>query len=234
MGAGIVQFRLPAQLGRAHGGRQAGIPLRRSVWAASHALDRRQCRRRHVRLNPWSSGPSPPPGDRWWTGAVAREVKVAPGGRDHDALVAAAMRSPNTREALVILIEARGPRVTFEGVVARDGAPEGGFLLSRFIIAYCVADAIRARILSPVRAGSRPRLWGRLPSPVESGQDAFRRDRQLVDADSDGIGHGAGDGRSGRGDGRLSDPPRVERPLAFSALQDDGLDVRHVGRGGIR
>jgi len=61
--------------------------------------------------------------------------------------VAAASRSTDSREALKGLIDVVGSEVTFEGFVNRKkGLAPGEFLLTRFIISCCLADAVSAEV----------------------------------------------------------------------------------------
>jgi uncharacterized repeat protein (TIGR03943 family) len=60
------------------------------------------------------------------------------------AAVAAGVWSDEARRALV---DRAGSRVTFEGIVTRrEGAPADEFVLTRFIVSCCVADALSVQV----------------------------------------------------------------------------------------
>jgi uncharacterized repeat protein (TIGR03943 family) len=69
---------------------------------------------------------------------------IEPGDRVTLASVAAAMWSDDARRALV---DRAGTTVTFEGIVTRrEGAPADEFMLTRFIVSCCVADALSVQV----------------------------------------------------------------------------------------
>jgi uncharacterized repeat protein (TIGR03943 family) len=105
--------------------------------------------------------------------AVVREARLGPKVEIDLPLVVSAMRSPVTRDILAKLIERRGPRVTFEGFVTLDGAPQGGFVLSRFIIACCIADAVTAQIpvVGASAVGMTQDQWVRVAGDLEISGD---------------------------------------------------------------
>jgi putative membrane protein len=69
---------------------------------------------------------------------------VAVGDRVTLASVAAATWSDEARRALA---DRAGSRVTFEGIVTRrEGQPADEFVLTRFIVSCCVADALSVQV----------------------------------------------------------------------------------------
>ncbi|HEX2025733.1 MAG TPA: TIGR03943 family protein [Actinomycetota bacterium] len=77
-------------------------------------------------------------------GVVAGPSAVAVGDRVTLASVAAATWSEEARRALA---DRAGSRVTFEGIVTRrEGQPAGEFVLTRFIVSCCVADALSVQV----------------------------------------------------------------------------------------
>jgi uncharacterized repeat protein (TIGR03943 family) len=83
--------------------------------------------------------------------------------------VAAASRSADSREALKALIDAVGPTVTFEGFVNRKkGLAPGEFLLTRFIISCCLADAVSAEVrVAGAQETFKQDQWVRVSGDIE-------------------------------------------------------------------
>jgi uncharacterized repeat protein (TIGR03943 family) len=78
------------------------------------------------------------------SGAVTTAPDLEAGGEVTLASVAAAGWSQDARRSLVARA---GSRVTFEGIVARrDGQPSDEFMLTRFIVSCCVADALSVQV----------------------------------------------------------------------------------------
>ena len=78
------------------------------------------------------------------SGVVAGSSELGTGGPVTLASVAAAGWSDEARRALV---ERAGSRVSFDGIVARrDGQAADEFLLTRFIVSCCVADALSVQV----------------------------------------------------------------------------------------
>jgi putative membrane protein len=78
------------------------------------------------------------------SGAVTTAPDLEAGGEVTLASVAAAGWSQDARRSLVARA---GSRVTFEGIVARrDGQPPDEFMLTRFIVSCCVADALSVQV----------------------------------------------------------------------------------------
>jgi uncharacterized repeat protein (TIGR03943 family) len=76
-------------------------------------------------------------------GVVAPTAEVSSGPVTL-ASVAAAMWSDEARESLA---DRAGTRVSFEGIVTRrEGMPADEFILARFIISCCVADALSVQV----------------------------------------------------------------------------------------
>jgi putative membrane protein len=93
-------------------------------------------------------------------------VSTAPnldaGGPVTLATVAAAGWSEQARKSLV---ERAGTGVTFEGIVARrEGQSVDEFMLTRFIISCCVADAlgVQVRVVGAPPGGFRTDEWVRV------------------------------------------------------------------------
>jgi putative membrane protein len=83
-------------------------------------------------------------------------------GRISLTQVAAALRSPGGMQALV---ERAGSRVSFVGFVDRDeGMPADEFVLTRFLISCCVADAltVQVRVVGAPPGELRPDEWVRV------------------------------------------------------------------------
>ena len=77
-------------------------------------------------------------------GAISTAPDLAAGGEVTLASVAAANWSDDARRSLV---SRAGSRVTFEGIVAkRDGQPADEFMLTRFIVSCCAADALSVQV----------------------------------------------------------------------------------------
>jgi uncharacterized repeat protein (TIGR03943 family) len=77
-------------------------------------------------------------------GVVGGVPNVAVGDRVTLAAVAAGVWSDEARRALA---DRAGSRVTFEGIVTRrDGQPANEFVLTRFIVSCCVADALSVQV----------------------------------------------------------------------------------------
>jgi uncharacterized repeat protein (TIGR03943 family) len=92
---------------------------------------------------------------------VVTAPAIEPGDQVTLAAVAAAMWSDEARRALA---DRAGTSVTFEGIVTRrEGAPADEFMLTRFIVSCCVADALSVQ----VRVVGAP--------PGEFGQDQWVR-----------------------------------------------------------
>jgi uncharacterized repeat protein (TIGR03943 family) len=78
------------------------------------------------------------------TGFVTGGPTLAAGDRVTLASIAAAGWSEDARRALV---DRAGSRVSFEGIVdRREGQPAEEFMLTRFIVSCCVADAISVQV----------------------------------------------------------------------------------------
>ena len=78
------------------------------------------------------------------TGAVASAPNLEAGEEVTFASVAAAGWSEEARRALV---SRAGTSVTFDGIVTRrDGQPADEFMLTRFIVSCCVADALSVQV----------------------------------------------------------------------------------------
>jgi uncharacterized repeat protein (TIGR03943 family) len=78
------------------------------------------------------------------SGLVTSAPNLESGGAVTLASVAAANWSGDARRSLV---RRAGSRVTFEGIVARrDGQPAEEFMLTRFIVSCCVADALSVQV----------------------------------------------------------------------------------------
>lgn len=78
------------------------------------------------------------------TGFVTTAPSIESGGEVTLASVAAAGWSEDARRSLV---QRAGSRVTFDGIVARrDGQAADEFMLTRFIISCCVADALSVQV----------------------------------------------------------------------------------------
>ncbi|MGH2674353.1 MAG: TIGR03943 family putative permease subunit [Actinomycetota bacterium] len=74
----------------------------------------------------------------------AGAAAIEPGDRVTLAAVAAGVWSDQARRALV---ERAGSRVTFDGIVTlREGSPADEFVLTRFIVSCCVADALSVQV----------------------------------------------------------------------------------------
>jgi uncharacterized repeat protein (TIGR03943 family) len=77
-------------------------------------------------------------------GAIGGPTDVAVGDQVTLASVAAATWSDQARRALA---DRAGSRVTFEGIVTRrEGQPADEFVLTRFIVSCCVADALSVQV----------------------------------------------------------------------------------------
>jgi len=83
--------------------------------------------------------------------------------------VAAASRSAESREALQGLVDAVGSAVTFEGFVNRKkGLAPGEFLLTRFIISCCLADAVSAEVrVTGAQETFKKDQWVRVSGDIE-------------------------------------------------------------------
>jgi uncharacterized repeat protein (TIGR03943 family) len=95
-------------------------------------------------------------------GAVAGPSDVALGDRVTLASVAAATWSDEARRALA---DRAGSQVTFEGIVIRrEGQPADEFVLTRFIVSCCVADAlsVQVRVVGAPPGRFRPDQWVRV------------------------------------------------------------------------
>ena len=78
------------------------------------------------------------------SGLVSTAPDLASGGEVTLASVAAANWSEDARRSLV---RRAGSRVTFEGIVARrEGQAADEFMLTRFIVSCCVADALSVQV----------------------------------------------------------------------------------------
>ncbi|MGH2692795.1 MAG: TIGR03943 family putative permease subunit, partial [Actinomycetota bacterium] len=78
------------------------------------------------------------------SGLVATAPDLASGGQVTLASVAAAGWSEDARRSLV---RRAGSKVSFEGIVARrDGQAANEFMLTRFIVSCCVADALSVQV----------------------------------------------------------------------------------------
>ena len=78
------------------------------------------------------------------TGIVTSAPTLEAGGEVTLAAVAAAGWSDEAQRSLV---QRAGSRVTFEGIVAlRDGQAANEFMLTRYIVSCCVADAISVQV----------------------------------------------------------------------------------------
>jgi uncharacterized repeat protein (TIGR03943 family) len=78
------------------------------------------------------------------SGFVTGAPNVAVGERITLAAVAAGVWSDDAREALA---DRAGSSVTFEGIVThREGQPADEFVLTRFIVSCCVADALSVQV----------------------------------------------------------------------------------------
>ena len=78
------------------------------------------------------------------SGLVASAPELEAGGTVTLAAVAAAGWSDEARRSLV---SRAGSRVTFEGIVTkRDGQAADEFMLTRFIVSCCVADALSVQV----------------------------------------------------------------------------------------
>ncbi|HEV3474896.1 MAG TPA: TIGR03943 family protein [Actinomycetota bacterium] len=78
------------------------------------------------------------------TGLVTTAPNLETGGPVTLASVAAAGWSQDARRSL---IRRAGTSVTFDGIVARrDGQPADEFMLTRFIVSCCVADALGVQV----------------------------------------------------------------------------------------
>jgi uncharacterized repeat protein (TIGR03943 family) len=78
------------------------------------------------------------------TGFVTGAPNVAVGERVTLAAVAAGVWSDDARRALT---DRAGSPVTFEGIVThREGQPADEFVLTRFIVSCCVADALSVQV----------------------------------------------------------------------------------------
>jgi uncharacterized repeat protein (TIGR03943 family) len=96
------------------------------------------------------------------TGLVASAPNLDAGGTVTLASVAAAGWSEDARRSL---IRRAGTAVTFDGIVARrDGQPADEFMLTRFIISCCVADAlgVQVRVVGAPPQGFRTDEWVRV------------------------------------------------------------------------
>ena len=96
------------------------------------------------------------------SGLVGVAPNVAAGGPVTLASVAAAGWSDEARRSLV---ERAGTGVTFEGIIARrEGQPADEFMLTRFIISCCVADAlgVQVRVVGSPPGGFRTDEWVRV------------------------------------------------------------------------
>ncbi len=81
---------------------------------------------------------------RTLTGGFATAPAIEPGERVTLASVAAGMWSEEARRSLVARA---GSRVTFDGIVTRrEGSPADEFVLTRFIVSCCVADALSVQV----------------------------------------------------------------------------------------
>jgi uncharacterized repeat protein (TIGR03943 family) len=77
-------------------------------------------------------------------GVVGGAPNLAVGDRVTLAAVAAGVWSDEARRALA---DRAGSRVTFDGIVTRrDGQPADEFVLTRFIVSCCVADALSVQV----------------------------------------------------------------------------------------
>jgi uncharacterized repeat protein (TIGR03943 family) len=78
------------------------------------------------------------------SGFVSGAPNLAVGDRVTLAAVAAAVWSDDARKALA---DRAGSSVTFEGIVThREGQPADEFVLTRFIVSCCVADALSVQV----------------------------------------------------------------------------------------
>lgn len=96
------------------------------------------------------------------SGFVTTAPNLESGGEVTLASVAAAGWSEDARRSLV---QRAGSRVTFEGIVARrDGQAADEFMLTRFIVSCCVADAlsVQVRVVGAPPGGFEEDEWVRV------------------------------------------------------------------------
>ena len=96
------------------------------------------------------------------SGLVTSAPSLESGGPVTLASVAAAGWSEDARRSLV---KRAGSRVTFEGIVARrDGQAADEFMLTRFIVSCCVADAlsVQVQIVGAPAGGLEEDQWVRV------------------------------------------------------------------------